>query len=387
MRSPPLVPTLGLVGKGNRERRQTAAAWLVAGLALGAAALALSPWISWRFTIAPFRLGGGGDDERSGFRAVQAAPAQRDPDPSELVSVDAAGSEISAAAGGRIDAPAGAARLALPPGALSADARVEVARLAEPDPLGGGASVDLQPDGLVLRAPARLELPLPAGFAPEQLEIATFDADRNRWEPEPRQGFDPAGGRLVAEIAHFSFRRVRIRPGMSFPYDPKRSGATFALSDDLDQSYEKLVDGRWVAVGRRSTEYRELVSAGRGGRHALIAAGRLRAVAGPPTARAIVDDDRVTASLPAGVPEGRTGWVRVTALDERGRPTPRTVVAKVIGETPPALVQSGLSVRLAGRRWSSWGSSSGSTSASTVRRRTRAGSATRPPRTAWRCTG
>ena len=46
------------------------------------------------------------------------------------------------------------------------------------------------------------------------------------------------------------------------------------------------------------------------------------------------------------MPEGRTGWVRVTALDERGRPTPRTVVAQVIGETPPALVQSGLSVRL-----------------------------------------
>ncbi len=85
---------------------------------------------------------------------------------------------------------------------------------------------------------------------------------------------------------------------------------------------------------------------GRGGRHALIAAGRLRAVAGPPHAQAIVDDDRVTASLPAGVPEGRTGWVRVTALDERGRPTPRTIVAQVIGETPPALVQSGLSVRL-----------------------------------------
>jgi hypothetical protein len=46
------------------------------------------------------------------------------------------------------------------------------------------------------------------------------------------------------------------------------------------------------------------------------------------------------------VPEARTGWVRVTALDERGRPTPRSIVAQVVGETPPALVQSGLAVRL-----------------------------------------
>ncbi len=259
MRRRPLVPTLGLVGKDNRERRQTAAAWLVAGLALGAAALALSPWFSWRFAIAPFQPGGGAGDEPAGSRAVQAAPAQRDPDPSELLPVDAAAAEVPALRGGRVAGPSGAARLDLPPGALPADARVEIARLAEPDPLGGGASVDLRPEGLRLRTPARLELPVPAGFAPEQLEIAVFDADRQRWEPEPRQEFDHAGVRLVAEIEHFSFRRVRIRPGMNFPYDPKRSGATFALSDDLDQSYEKLVDGRWVAVGRRSTEYRELV--------------------------------------------------------------------------------------------------------------------------------
>jgi hypothetical protein len=199
---------------------------------------------------------------------------------------------------------------------------------------------------LILHASARLNLPLPVGFAPKQVEIADFDATRNRWEPEPVQGFDPGSGRLAAEISHFSFRRVRIRPGMNFPYDPKRSGATFALADDLGQSFEKLVAGRWVAVGRRTPEYRELVQVGRTGRHALIAAGRLRAVAGPPHARAVLDDDRVTASLPAGVPEGRTGWVRVTALDGRGRPTPRTIIAQVIGETPPALVQSGLAVRL-----------------------------------------
>jgi len=346
MRRPPLVPTLGLVGQDNRERRQTVAAWLLAGLVLGAAALALGPWATWRFTIVPFELGGGSGDGPAGRRAIRTAPAQRDPDPSELLPVDAAGVEIAAIRGGRLEAPSGAARLDLPPGALPADARVAMARLADPDPLGGGASVDLQPDGLALRTPARLELPLPAGFAPDQVEIATFDAGRNRWEPERVQGFDPATRRLAAQIAHFSLRRVRIRPGMNFPYDPKRSGATFALADDLDQSFEKLVDGRWVAVGRRSPDYRKLVEAGRTGRHALIAAGRLRAVAGPSHARAVVDDDRVTASLPAGVPEGRTGWVRVTALDERGRPTPRAIIAQVIGETPPALVQSGLAVRL-----------------------------------------
>jgi len=342
----PLVPTLGLVGKDNRERRQTAAAWLLAGLVLGAAALALGPWASWRFVIAPFERGGGPGGTQEGSRAMAASPAQRDPDPSELLPVDVEGVEIAAFAGGRIEAPSGAARLELRPGALPADARVEIARLADPDPLGGGASVDLRPDGLLLLTPARLELPLPAGFAPEHVEIAAFDASRNRWEREPTQRFDPASGRLAAEIAHFSFRRVRIRPGMNFPYDPKRSGASFALADDLDQSYEKLIDGRWVAVGRRSPEYRELVQAGRAGRHALIAAGRLRAVAGPSHGRTVLDDDRVTASLPAGVPEGRTGWVRVTALDEHGRPTRRTIIAQVIGETPPALVQSGLAVRL-----------------------------------------
>jgi hypothetical protein len=333
------------VGQDNRERRQTLAAWLIAGLVLGAAALALGPWDSWRFTIAPFEHGRGSGGV-VGARAVGSAPAQRDPDPSEMQPVDASGEEIGARRGGRVEGPSGVARLELPPGAMPADARVEIVRLADPDPLGGGASVDLRPDGLILRTPARLELPLPAGFAPEQVEIAVFDAARNRWEPEPRQAFDPAKGRLAAEIAHFSFRRVRIRPGMNFPYDPKRSGATFALADDLGQNLERLVDGRWVAVGRRTPEYRELVEAGRAGRHALIAAGRLRAVAGPSHARAIVDDDRVTVSLPAGVPEARTGWVRVTALDERGRPTPRTIIAQVIGETPPELVRSGLAVRL-----------------------------------------
>ncbi|MCU0222954.1 MAG: hypothetical protein MUF27_02570 [Acidobacteria bacterium] len=334
------------MGQDERERRQTLVAWLIAGLALGAAALALGPKAPWRFVLAPFERA-----ETSGAAPVEpglvlAAPAPRDPDPAELLAVDARLAEIQAARGGRVDGPAGAARLALPPGALPEDARVEIARLAEPDPLGGGATVDLRPDGLELRTPGRLELPLPAGLAPEQVEIAVFDASRARWEAEPVQAFDPRRGRLTASIAHFSLRRVRIRPGLNFPYDPRRSGATFLLADDLDQQFERLAEGRWVAVGRRTPEYRALVEAGRSRRHALIAAGRLRAVAGPPQARAIVDDDRVTASLPAGAPEARTGWVRVTALDERGRPTPRTIVAQVVGETPPALIRSGLAVRL-----------------------------------------
>lgn len=343
MRRPPLVPTLGFVDRDNRERRQAAAAWLLAGLLLLGALLALGRWGSRPFLIAPFERG---DGTPAGSHGDRGASAPRDPDPAELLPVDSATATIEARRGGRVPGPGGAAGLALPPGALPADARVEIARLADPEPLAGATAVDLRPDGLALRVPARLELPLPAGFAPEQVEIATFDGRRNRWEAEPVQGFDAFAWRLTAQIAHFSFRRVRIRPGLNFPYDPRRSGATFALADDLDQSFEKLVGGRWVPVGRRSAEYRELLETGRAGRHALIAAGRLRAVAGPAHARVVVDDDRVTASLPAGVPEGRTGWVRVTALDGRGRPTPRAIVARVVGETPPALVQAGLAVRL-----------------------------------------
>lgn len=334
------------MGQDDRERRQTLAAWLIAALVLGSTALAFGPWTAWRFVLAPFERSGDPGAGREGGRGPGLAPVRAEPDPSELVAIDGAAVRFAARTGGRLLGPGGVARLDLPPQALPADGRVEIARLADPATLGGGTAIDLRPDGLALRSPARLEMPLPAGFAPGEVEIAVFNAARARWEREPLQEYDAARSRLAAAIGHFSLRRVRIRPGMNFPYDPRRSGAVFALADDLDQTFERLVEGRWVPVGQRTPEFQALVEAGRTGRHALIAAGRLRAVVGPPKARAVVDDDRVTASLPAGVPEARTGWVRVTALDARGRPTPRVVIAQVLGETPPALVQSGLAVRL-----------------------------------------
>lgn len=326
-------------------------AWLVAGLALAVASLAFLPGTRWRFVLAPF--------EAAGAAGELATTAQASgPDPARLFPVDSASGVIEASRGGRIDGPAAAAAIVLPPHALPADARIELARFAEPEPLGGGTTVDLKPDGLELRRPAQLEFPLPAGFAPDELEIAFFDPTERRWRAEADQRFDPRAERLVAEILHFSLRRVRIRPGMNYPYDPRRTGATFMLADDLDQAYEKLVEGRWVAVGRRSSDYGELLRAGRTARHALIGAGRLRAVIGPPAARRVLDDDRVTATLPRGVSEASSGWVRITLLDDQDRPTPRSIVAQVVGETPPALVEAGLTVRLSraameqlGLRW------------------------------------
>lgn len=340
----------------RRERRQRRQAWLIAGLAVTIAGLAILPGARWRFILSPFENSRG--EAGSGSPAAPAPVPHGDPDPARLLPVDATSAAIEAWNGGRIEGPASAAALVLPPHALPADERVEIARLTAPGPLAGGTTIDLRPDGLALRKPARLELPLPAGFAPDEVEVAVFDASKGGWFAESRQRFDPRAQRLVAEILHFSLRRVRVRPGMNYPYDPRRSGATFMLSDDLDQTYEKLVDGRWIAVGSRSREYSELVRAGRSARHALIAAGRLRAVVGPPGERRLVNDDRVTATLPRGVPEARTGWVRITLLDDRERPTAHAIVAQVVGETPPALIEAGLAVRLSraaveqlGLRW------------------------------------
>ncbi len=253
---------------------------------------------------------------------------------------------VRAAEGASIVAPGGLARLEIPPDALPGDRRVVMVRWLVDHPADPtGYALDLQPEGLTFRRPVRLEMALPPGLEPSQAEIVVYDPASRRWVPERDQAPSSDGTRLVARLSHFSLRRIRIHPGMNFPYDPDRGRATFYLETDAGNTFERLVEGRWKAVRRRTSAYRELMKMGRLGRHDLILSGRLRAITGPRPRPEVFEDERRTVAMPAGVPEARTGWVEIERLDAEGRPTGVRVIARVNDYGPgPAPRRAGVIV-------------------------------------------
>jgi hypothetical protein len=259
--------------------------------------------------------------------AAAAAPAVRDAAPPEYHVLEVREARVGTA-GGSLALPAGQGALDVPPAALDHEQTLRATLLAGP---AGELAVDLAPDGLALQRPAALTLAVPAGWTAPETEIAVFDPARAEWITEADQVAGAAA--VTAHIAHFSLRRVRIRPGMNFPFDPRRARGTFFLESDPDQAFEQFAEGRWNPVNRRAPAYRELVKQGRLGRHDLIASGRLRAVAGPERDRQPVSDGLRAVMLDPRAPEARTGWVRLVRLDGQGRETTFSTVARVIAQT------------------------------------------------------
>lgn len=314
------------------ERWQTFAAAAIATAAVTVTVLALvpgrSPGRAHRPASAPPRPGAGVADR----------PAS-EPAPADYVAAAESSVRVHAAEGGSLVLPADEGALGLPAGALATDAEIRAVllrRAGDPAP-----AVDLQPDGLQLSRPARLELPVPSGFGGDEVEIVVHEGRRG-WVPEGDQSFEPETGRLVARIAHFSLRRVRIRPGMAFADNGHAVRGVFFLESDPANTYERFIDGRWKSVGRQTTAYRDLMKMGRLGRHDLIASGRLRAIAatgaaGPEgaTAERLSDELRVVV-LAADAREGASGWVRLVRLDDAGERTAFTTVARVLRDDAPS---------------------------------------------------
>ncbi|MDH3284903.1 MAG: hypothetical protein OEQ13_09180 [Acidobacteriota bacterium] len=287
------------------------------------------------------RLSGHAPGRGAETRAPDEAPGLDDLDPIDRVTA-----AVRATDGGSVTGPGGLSRLEVPPGALDKDVSVELVRYAVHAPADPtGFAVDLRPDGLRFRDPARLELRVPPGLDPAAVEIAVFDPETGSWQPELDQEFDAEQDVLRARIHHFSLRRVRIRPGIEFPYDPSRARGTFYMEADAGNTFERYLEGRWRAVEHRTTEYRELMRLDRSGRHALIVSGRLRAITGARPRPEVFRDHKRTVAMPAGAPEARTGWVRITRLDQEGRETPHRVVARVNDFGPgPAARRTGVVV-------------------------------------------
>ncbi|RMG45219.1 MAG: hypothetical protein D6718_08115 [Acidobacteria bacterium] len=300
------------------ERRRQ---WAAAGIA--AAILAASLLTFGRYVL-PRRW------SRTPTPAAAASRGSTEPGPADLEPIDRTSRRVSAERGGELSAPGGLARLRIPPGGLPRDTTVTIVRYRDHHPADlTGFVYDLRPEGLQLTRPARFEMALPPGVQPEEAEIAVYDPATGAWTAEPAQEPTEDGDGLAARLAHFSLRRIRIRPGMNFPYDPHRGRATFYLESDAGNTFERYIEGRWRAVRRRTRAYRDLMRLQRAGRHELILSGRLRAVTGPRPRPEVFEDERRTVAMPAGVPEARTGWVRVRRLDAAGRPTGQEVVARV----------------------------------------------------------
>lgn len=318
------------------HRRQSLLAVIVAVLIISAGAVVLGPRLRGVLERG-FRDRGekpGHDTKGSGSSASPDAGAFL----ASMEEVDRSSVLLRADRGGVLASPGGAVHLDVPPFALSDDTQVDLVRYAvtEEDGGPGAFAYDLQPDGLELQRPARLRMAVPLGFAPEELEISVFDLAGSRWRSEPDQSVIEGGDALTARLRHFSLRRVRIRPGMEYPFDPHHGRATFYLESDAGNSYERYVEGRWQAVRRRTPSYRDLMRMGRLGRMNLITTGRLRAVTGARPTPVVFLDTRRTVALPPGAAEAVTGWVRIRRLDRDGRPTGHQVVAHVNDYGPGA---------------------------------------------------
>ncbi len=317
------------MGNNRLENRSRIVAALAVALALliGMAFFARDLWLNELHTPPP----------KSGIGPKRTPAASTEPGVGALQVIDRVSVKISARDGGVIEAPGGIGRVSIPPGALAADTEVGIVRFAVHDERDlSGTAIDLLPDGLSLNSPVELSMPLPPGIDPEWAEIAVYDPIDESWSAEIDQGPDPESGRLIARLSHFSLRRVRIRPGMNYPYDPTRGRATFYLESDAGNNFERYFEGRWEPVARRSETYRELMKMGRVRRHDLISAGRLRAVTGGRPRPEIFEDRRRSAAMPSGVPEARSGWVRVTRLDAEGNTTGEQVVVRVNDYGPGA---------------------------------------------------
>ncbi|UCF66384.1 MAG: hypothetical protein JSV80_11365 [Acidobacteriota bacterium] len=269
------------------------------------------------------------------------APAVDDFEPLDRVTAF-----VRAEQGARIDAPGGIGRLDIPPGALRHDTTVSIVRYATShEEAITPYATDLLPDGLRLRRPVRFELELPLGLDPEQAEIAVYEPGSQSWRAEYDQQPADDGHSLAAELHHFSLRRIRIRPGLNFPYDASRGRATFYLESDAGNTYERYIESRWNAVPRRSGSYRDLMRIHRVGRHELILSGRLRAVTAARPRPEVFRDHRRTVAMPPGVPQARTGWVRIRRLNRAGDPTGHEVIARVNDYGPgPAPRRAGVIV-------------------------------------------
>lgn len=326
----------------RRDRLQTAIAVVIVANVI-ALALFLVGHRIWKGWIKP-----DGTPHRMAHKPrAESPPLPAEPFPEAMLPLDQTVAEIDPAKGGTLSATGGTARLSIPPGAVGAPTAVVLARLQvenSPDPLP--LAFDLRPEGLRFVEPAHLEIPLPPGVDPGRVEIAVFDPGSRKWVPELIQQAGDEGRSVIAALAHFSLRRIRIRPGMDYALDPGRVRAGFFLTSDAEATFERYLDGRWQAVERRSPAARELLKIGRMGRHSLILSGRLRAVIGPsPANEPLIDSDRAV-TLPEDHPLARTGWVKVRRLDEEGNPMAQSTPARVIGVTPVGMVASGVAVRL-----------------------------------------
>ncbi len=272
----------------------------------------------------------GGASPAPASETEQDGTAEPDPDGFTAVATERATLD---GAGGALALPDDHGRLELPPNALRKRTTISAALMIDE---AGHRAIELGPDGLSFDEPVTLALALPAGHLGAESEIAVYDPEKAAWVAEPDQRFDESTHALVAKIAHFSLRRVRVRPGMNFPFDPQRARGTFFLESDPTNSFEKLVDGRWQTVNRKTPAYRELVKLGRLGRHDLIASGRLRAVVGPAGDGEALSDDLRAVLLPEGAPAARTGWVRLVRLDEKGRDTRFATIARVVSSPDAA---------------------------------------------------
>ncbi len=326
-----------------RERWQVPVAVALAAIIVFLAVVLLGPQV---IDLVRSRLRGPASSRRA--RAAPGARAAASPGPTfdDMEPLDRVAVTVRAAEGATVVAPGGFARLEIPPDALRRDRQVVAVRWLVDHPADPtGFALDLQPDGLTFRRPVRLEMALPPGIEPSQAEIVAWDPARRAWVPELDQAPSADGTRLVARLSHFSLRRIRIHPGMNYPYDPDRGRATFYLETDAGNTFERLVEGRWKAVRRRTSAYRELMKMGRLGRHDLILSGRLRAITGPRPRPEVFEDERRTVAMPPGVPEARTGWVEIERLDGNGKPTGTRVIARVNDYGPgPAPRRAGVIV-------------------------------------------
>ncbi len=331
--------------KTPRHRRQSLWALLIATLVIGAGIVLFGDQVLLPALKSAPR-GGAAPPQATASRARP--QAEEGPALEDLQEVDRVSMRIGADRGGRIAAPGGAATIEIPPQALAGDTDVSLVRMVAPA-RGGGVhfAYDLRPDGLRLRRPAKLELVLPIGVDPGEAEIVTYDVPTSSWQPESDQDAASGGEFLTARLSHFSLRRVRIRPGMSFLAEANEGRATFYLEADAGNSFERYLEGRWQAVLPGSLRYRDLMRLGRLGRHNLIATGRLRAITGARPVPTVFRDERRTVAMPRGAPQARTGWVEIQRLDDEARPTGHRVVARVNDYGPgPRPRQAGVIIDL-----------------------------------------